>query len=124
MVAGNKLRDKAFSNENAENVPTKEAKAKPFSNENTRKTPEPQLKRGGKRSGASFDTGTIDGKNLRFQAVKTAVLAQKCPPSVRQVMKRFSARYEVARDFLAELARQGVVVRERSTGVYTLIKKS
>lgn len=87
----------------------------PFLNRNT----DSKLKRGN-RKGDSFDTGLDGENNSRFLLIKSDISSGVCSPSVRQIMKRYKSNYVYARDVLAELAKQGLLIRDEATGQYRL----
>ncbi|MCP4702548.1 MAG: hypothetical protein GY862_37670 [Gammaproteobacteria bacterium] len=62
------------------------------------------------RKGDSFDTGTGEGKNTRFEAVKTAIQSGRIKPTTRAIKENFGTCFDVAKNFLSEMASQGVIV--------------
>lgn len=74
---------------------------------------------GGVRVAGSFDTGTGEGQDSRFQAVKAAVLAGDVSPSTSQIRKKFRCDYNTAAGYLQAMAGEGVLRRDEVTGQYS-----
>jgi hypothetical protein len=76
----------------------------------------------GKRTGVSFDTGTAQGKDSRYQAVKSQILAGQLRPSTGQLRKHWQCNYETAAAYLSALHQEGLLERNEANGQYALVK--
>ena len=73
-----------------------------------------------KRSSVSFDTGTIQGKDTRYQAIKSAIKTGKLKPSTHQLRKHWQCNYETAAAYLASMAKEGLLNKNLANNQYTL----
>ena len=72
----------------------------------------------GKRTGVSFDTGTTQGKDGRYQAIKGQILAGKLRPSTGQLRKHWQCNYETAAAYLAAMKEEGLLTHNPTNGQY------
>ncbi len=85
-------------------------------------TPITKQTKNGSRKGASvsFDTGTIPGKDTRYQAIRNAIETGKLRPSTNQLRKHWQCSYETAAEYLASMAKEGLLDKNLENNHYRL----